>query len=127
HKPISPCSETPALAHGAGGAHNGRPKGVRMSNGYLLAAEADIDGVREIAAGFGLEAIGANTLGGQDATVAALANAANVGIVLSQGATRDAAFVALLLALSNSLHAAQLILAAPDARSAFPFLPASWP
>ncbi len=98
-----------------------------MSNGYLLAAEADLDGVREIAAGFGLEAIGATTLGGQDATASALSGAANVGIVLSQGATRDATFVALLLALSASLRAAQLILASPDARDAFPFLPASWP
>lgn len=98
-----------------------------MSVGYLLAAEADIDGVREVAAGFGLEAIGASTLGGQQATVATLANAANVGIVLSTDATRDAAFVALLLALSSSLRAAQLILATPNARDAFPFLPASWP
>lgn len=98
-----------------------------MSVGYLLAAEADIEGVREIAAGFGLDAIGADTLGSQQAAISTLASAANVGIVLSEEATRDAGFVALLLALSSSLRAAQLILATPNARDAFPFLPAGWP
>lgn len=98
-----------------------------MSNGYLLAAEADLGGVRDLAAGFGLEAISGNTLGGQAATVSALSDAANVGIVLSHAATRDAAFVSLLHAVATSLHGAQLILATPDARDAFGFLPASWP
>jgi hypothetical protein len=98
-----------------------------MSNGYLLAAEADLGSVRELAAGFGLEAICANTLGSQAATVSALSDAANVGIVLSHAATRDAALVSLLHALATSLHGAQLILATPDARDAFGFLPASWP
>lgn len=97
-----------------------------MSNGYLLAAQADIAAVQEIGAGFGLETIGANTLGSQQATIAALAEAANVGIVISHAATRDAAFVALVLALSTSLRTAQVIAAEPDARDAFPFLPSSW-
>jgi hypothetical protein len=98
-----------------------------MSNGYLLAAEADIAAAREMGAGFGLETIGANSLGAQPAAVAALAEAANVGIVISHAATRDAAFVALVLALSTSLRTAQVIVVEADAREAFPFLPAAWP
>jgi hypothetical protein len=98
-----------------------------MSNGYLLAAEADIAAAREMAAGFGLETIGANSLGGQQAAAAALAEAANVGIVISHAATRDAAFVALVLALSNSLRTAQVIVVEATARDAFPFLPPAWP
>jgi hypothetical protein len=98
-----------------------------MSVGFLLASEADYADAREIAAGFGLDAIGAAALGSQAAAVAALQSAANVGIIVSHAATRDAAFVALLLELSTSLRNAQLILATADARSAFPFLPETWP
>ncbi len=98
-----------------------------MSNGYLLAAEADIAAVREIAAGFGLETIGVHSLGGQEATAAGLANASNVGIVISRASTREAAFVALVMALASSLRTAQVIVVEPDARDAFPFLPSAWP
>jgi hypothetical protein len=98
-----------------------------MSNGYLLAAEADIAAAREMAAGFGLETIDANTLGSQQAAAAALAGADNVGIVISHAATRDAAFVALTLALSTSLRTAQIIVVEASAREAFPFLPSAWP
>jgi hypothetical protein len=98
-----------------------------MSVGYLLASEPDFDDAREIAAGFGLDPIGAASLGNQDATISALQNAANVGVILSHSASRDAAFVALLLALSGSLRTAQLILASPNARAEFPFLPETWP
>jgi hypothetical protein len=98
-----------------------------MSVGFLLASEADYADARDIAVGFGLDAIGAAALGGQAATVAALQSAANVGIIVSHAAMRDAAFVALLLELSTSLRNAQLILATADARSAFPFLPETWP
>jgi hypothetical protein len=98
-----------------------------MSVGFLLASEADYADARDIAVGFGLDAIGAAALGSQAAAVAALQSAANVGIIVSNAATRDAAFVALLLELSTSLRNAQLILATADARSAFPFLPETWP
>lgn len=98
-----------------------------MSNGYLLAAEADVANVREMAAGFGLETIAATSLGDQSSTAAALASAANVGIVISHAATRDAAFIALVMALSHSLRAAQVIVVEADARGAFGFLPAAWP
>ncbi len=98
-----------------------------MSNGFLLAAETDLPGLNDIASGFGLEAVGAHTLGPHQTTAAAMQGAANVGIVLSQAATRDAAFVALLHVLANSLRSAQLILAEPGAREAFAFLPDAWP
>lgn len=98
-----------------------------MSVGFLLASEADSADAREIAAGFGLDAISAAALGGQHAAVTTLQGAANVGVIISHAATRDAAFVALLLALSQSLRTAQLILASPDVRDAFPFLPNTWP
>lgn len=98
-----------------------------MSNGYLLAANADLPGLGEIAEGFDLLPVGASDLGGHDATVAAMQNAANVGLVISHAATRDASFVALLHVLARSLRSAQLILAEPDARSAFGFLPDAWP
>ncbi|MGD9979228.1 MAG: toll/interleukin-1 receptor domain-containing protein [Hyphomonadaceae bacterium] len=98
-----------------------------MSVGFVLASEADFADARHIAAGFGLDPIGATAFGSRSAAITALQGASNVGIIISQAATRDAAFVALVLALSDSLRTAQLILAAPDARSAFPFLPETWP
>jgi hypothetical protein len=98
-----------------------------MSVGYLLTPEANAAEARDIAAGFGLDTITATSLGSQQAAVAALQNSANVGIIVSAAATREAAFVALLLALSESLQTAQLILASADARAAFPFLPQNWP
>jgi hypothetical protein len=98
-----------------------------MSNGYLLASDADLPGLHDIAAGFGLDPVSATQLGTDTAAAATLQGGANVGIVLTHAATRDAAFVALLHVLARSLRSAQLILAEPDARSAFGFLPDAWP
>ncbi|MEQ1491886.1 MAG: hypothetical protein ABL932_15185, partial [Terricaulis sp.] len=98
-----------------------------MSNGYLLAANADLPHLGEVASGFGLEAVSAANFGTDAAAAAAMQGAANVGIVLSHAATRDAGFVALLHLLAGSLRSAQLILAEPDARNAFGFLPEAWP
>ncbi|MEZ5959996.1 MAG: toll/interleukin-1 receptor domain-containing protein [Hyphomonadaceae bacterium] len=98
-----------------------------MSNGFLLAADADLSGVDDIASGFGLDAVGAGSFGSHQAAAAAMQGASNVGIVLSHAATRDASFVALLHVLANSLRSAQLILDEPDARAAFAFLPDAWP
>ena len=98
-----------------------------MSVGYIVAAEADIGSAREIADGFDLELIGAGAIGDHAATAAALARAANVGLVLSPAAAADPNFSALLRALATQLGTAQLILATGDARSLFPFLPATWP
>lgn len=98
-----------------------------MTNGYLLAADADLPGLGDIASGFGLEVVAATTLGAPQAAAATMQGAANVGIVLSHAATRDVSFVALLHVLAGSLHSAQIILAEPDARAAFGFLPEAWP
>jgi hypothetical protein len=100
---------------------------MRMSNGYLLAAEADIEAAREIGDGFGLDVIGAGAIGDHEAIGAALAGAANVGLVLSTAAAQDEAFVALLQSLAQRLPRAQLILVEPEARGAFSFLPDIWP
>jgi hypothetical protein len=97
-----------------------------MSNGYLLAANADLPDLGDVAAGFGLDTVGAATLGSHEATATELQSAANVGIVLSHAATRDASFVALLHVLARSLRTAQLILVEADARDAFGFLPETW-
>jgi len=86
-----------------------------MSNGYLLAAEADLAAVHDIGDGFGLVVIGAASLGDHEATATTLASAANVGIVLSSAAASDA----------NAR--AQLLVADADARAAFQFLPSMWP
>lgn len=98
-----------------------------MSNGYLLAAKADLPDLGEVASGFDLQAVSTSAFATDEAASAAMQNAANVGIVLSHGATRDAAFVALLHVLARSLRTAQLILAQTDARAAFGFLPEAWP
>ncbi len=98
-----------------------------MSNGYLLAAEADFAAVGDIGEGFGLDVIGASALGDHEATAATLASAANVGIVLSTAAAADANYVSLLQALATRLSRAQLIVADAEARAAFPFLPEMWP
>ena len=97
-----------------------------MSNGYLLAADADLPDLGDVAAGFGLDTLSVASFGSHQETASALQSAANVGIVLSHAATRDASFVALLHVLANSLRTAQLILAEPDARAAFGFLPSNW-
>ncbi|MEQ1707213.1 MAG: toll/interleukin-1 receptor domain-containing protein [Terricaulis sp.] len=98
-----------------------------MSNGYLAAFGADIEAAREVAEGFGLDFIDASTINDPETAVAALAEAANVGLVLSLAAAQDAAFVTLLQALAQRLARAQLILAEPEARAAFAFLPEAWP
>jgi hypothetical protein len=89
-----------------------------MSNGYLLAAQADLGGqFGDVASGFGLR-------GGEhdrrwapnEAAAAAMQGAANVGIVLSQvsDARRRRSWRCLHV-LARSLRSAQLILAEPDA------------
>lgn len=98
-----------------------------MSNGYLVAAAADLSVAHEIADGFGLDVIDATSVHDQATTSAALAGAANVGLLLSTDAARDEAFVALLTSLVTQIQRAQLILVTGDARAAFPFLPEAWP
>lgn len=98
-----------------------------MSNGYLLAAEADLAAVHDIGEGFGLVVIGATSLGDHEAAATTLASAANVGIVLSTAAASDANYVALLQALGERLLRTQLLVADADARAAFTFLPSMWP
>jgi hypothetical protein len=98
-----------------------------MSNGYLVAAAADLAAAHEIADGFGLEVIDASSLHDQQTISAALGSAANVGLLLSSDAARDEAFVALLGRLAAQLERAQLILVTGDARAAFASLPESWP
>ncbi|MBL8532053.1 MAG: hypothetical protein JNK94_09990, partial [Hyphomonadaceae bacterium] len=67
-----------------------------MSNGYVLAAAADSAAAREVGEGFGLDVIDAAALGDREAVAAAVAGAANVGLVISERAADDAGFVALL-------------------------------
>lgn len=98
-----------------------------MSNGFLLAAAADLSGLHEIASGFGLDAVSPQTFGTDAAAANAMQSAANVGIVLTDAATRDASYIALLQVLARTLRTAQLILSEPDLRAAFGFLPDAWP
>jgi hypothetical protein len=98
-----------------------------MSNGYLVAASVDLAALDDIAQGFGLDIIAAHAITDRDAVGAALAGAANIGIVLSVPAAREDAFVALLQVLADRVKSAQLILVEPDALRAFAFLPALWP
>jgi class 3 adenylate cyclase len=100
---------------------------MRMSNGYLVAAAADLGAAHEIADGFGLDVIDASSVHDQQTTSTALAGAPNVGLLLSVEAARDEAFVALLSNLATQRQHAQIILAPGDARAAFPFLPDAWP
>jgi hypothetical protein len=96
-----------------------------MSNGFLIAAAADLAAAHELADGFGLDVIDASA--DHEATIAALANAANVGLILSVGAARDAAFTGLVNRIASRLERAQLIIVEPEARDAFSALPAAWP
>lgn len=98
-----------------------------MSNGFLIVAEADRNAAYDLGDGFGLDVIGAATLGDHEATAAALTGAANVGIILSNAAAQQADFVALLHTLATRLGGAQLIVVEPEARAAFGFLPEAWP
>lgn len=96
-----------------------------MSNGYIVATEADRAAALDVAEGFGLDLIGPDAFG--DATVATLSRAPNVGLLITEAAAHDAQFVTLMRGLTLQLRTAQLILASPEARSAFSFLPEVWP
>lgn len=98
-----------------------------MSNGYLVAAGADVAAAREISDGFGLDVIDAASIGDPNSAASGLAAAANVGVLVSSATASDAHYVAVLLVLAQGLERAQLILVDGDARAALPFLPASWP
>ncbi|MBI3437531.1 MAG: TIR domain-containing protein [Proteobacteria bacterium] len=98
-----------------------------MSNGYLIAAGADIAAAHEISDGFGLEVIDAASLADPDTAASGFAAAANVGLLISSTAAADPHFVAILRVLAQSLQRAQLILVDADARAAFAFLPEDWP
>lgn len=98
-----------------------------MSNGYLAAASADLDAARDLADGFGLDATTASSWSDTNTAAAALGGAANLGLILSHAATRDAAYVALLQKLSTRPQGAQLILIDADARAVFGYLPTTWP
>lgn len=98
-----------------------------MSNGFLLAAHADLPDLREIADGFGLDVVSPQTFSTDAAAAAAMQGAANVGIVLTHAATRDTIYVGLLQMLSRTLRSAQLILEDPSIRQSFAFLPDAWP
>lgn len=98
-----------------------------MSNGYLVAAAADLAAAHEIAEGFGLDVIDASAVHDLATTGAALAQAANVGFIVSDEAAQDAGFVALLQNLASHPKPVQLILVTPSARAALNFLPAEWP
>ena len=54
-----------------------------MSNGYIVAAAADLDAAHVIADGFGLDVIGADTTGDPAVTASALAAAPNIGLLLT--------------------------------------------
>ena len=98
-----------------------------MSNGYLIAASGDISAAREIGEGFGLDVIDAGAVSDAEATANELANAANVGLLLSAAAANDASFVALVDAITRRVNRVQLILVEAEARDAFPSLPTMWP
>ncbi|MBL8544768.1 MAG: toll/interleukin-1 receptor domain-containing protein [Hyphomonadaceae bacterium] len=98
-----------------------------MSNGYVVVAAADVETGREIADGFGLDLITVDAVGDVDAAATALANAANVGILLTEAAAADPRFVALMQALPQKLGAAQLIVSSAEVRATFSYLPAQWP
>lgn len=94
-----------------------------MATGYVVAADADLEEARALAAGFGLDVLdwaGADPL-------AALEGVENVGIVLSAAAAADTAYVTLLQRLADALRFAQLIATTQEARAAFAFFPEAWP
>jgi len=98
-----------------------------MSNGYLVAAGADVAAAHEISDGFGLDVIDAATIGDPNSAASGLAAAANVGLLISSAAAGDAHYVAILRVLAQGLQRAQLIVVDADARTALSFLPDSWP
>lgn len=98
-----------------------------MSNGYLIAASGDVSAAREIGEGFGLDVIDASSVSDAEATANELANAANVGLLVSIAAASDARFVSLVEAITQRVNRVQLILVEAEARAAFPSLPTMWP
>lgn len=98
-----------------------------MTNGWLIAAAADGELGAELAAGFELDLMRPGPPEEREAVLARLAAAANVGVLVSRAAARDDAFVALVRLLAGRRASAQLILAEPEARALFPFLPEAWP
>lgn len=98
-----------------------------MSNGFLIAAAADLAAAHDIAGGFGLDVVDASAGGDGPALLAALKAAPNVGILLSTSSAQDEMFESLVEALSEFLAQAQLILIDDGARAAFPYLPPAWP
>ncbi len=98
-----------------------------MSNGWLIAAAADASVGAELAAGFGLELIHAGAPEEREALLAPLVNAPNLGVLLTPEAAHDEAFVALIRMLTGRRPNAQLIVANQHIRSAFPFIPDTWP
>ena len=98
-----------------------------MSNGYLVAAPADAEAAREIGDGFGLDVIETDTIGDPETVAAALANAANVGLLLSNAAANDVRFVSFMHTLATRLQRAQVIAVEADTREHFGYLPSAWP
>jgi hypothetical protein len=98
-----------------------------MSNGWLIAAAADASVGAELAAGFGLELIHPGPPDEREALLAPLVNAPNLGVLLTPEAAHDDAFVALIRMLTGRRPNAQLIVANQHVRSAFPFIPDTWP
>lgn len=98
-----------------------------MSNGYLLAARADLAAAHEISGGFGLDVIDASTVTDLNGLAQALAQAANVGLVISSAAARDPRYVEIMRALGARLQTPQLILVDQSAYAPFSFLPSQWP
>ncbi|MBS0384137.1 MAG: hypothetical protein JSS00_02165, partial [Proteobacteria bacterium] len=98
-----------------------------MSNGYLVAAGADVSAAHEIGDGFGLDVIDASSIDDPDTAASALANAANVGLLIGSASAGDTHYVAVLRAIAQRLQRAQLILIDANARAALPFLPEAWP
>jgi|CXWL01.1.fsa_nt_gi outer membrane biosynthesis protein TonB len=97
-----------------------------MSNGWLIAADADAEVGAELAAGFELSLVRPGPQDTHATALAGLSEAANVGVLMSNAAARDPDFVALVRLLASQ-RGAQIILAEPEARGLFPFAPDAWP
>ena len=98
-----------------------------MSNGYVIAASADIETAEEIGEGFDLAPIEAQPIDEPEAVGAALAGAANIGILLSAAAAADEDFMTLVRFAAQHIARAQLIAVDESARATFAFLPETWP
>jgi len=98
-----------------------------MSNGYLVAAEADVSIAHEIGEGFGLDVIDAASVHDVESVAAALARASNVGILVSAAAAADERFMSFVRGLAERLQNVQLIQVGDAPPTAFSFLPTQWP